>query len=364
MQLLAEFEHSREVLTWDENVYGEALLDHVRQLFQIPVSNSILLQKFDKDWDEWINLKFGDVLHDRTKLKCCVSVVATPTAPPESAVDSRPHSHASTNKEQQSIQPCSSSCCTASPAALLSIAESKMTEHLKGILDQGSDLNGPGMWQPKHELIQILADTLYCRVDTNPTTQIKTSLAKALVDKYPQLKNRIGKPESAWVMKINNALKTKRFKDPKVEVKKRKRKLQDETTEPQYNVHRGEIPGWQPDLPHNDSALLSQQKEMMKRLTNKKNKDTAQIKDLMDETYAHRRKLINDGADVSTIKEQYAALFCIEELYNEFNRLTGVNMDATFLKKFPSVATRLVAHANAKKKKTPDITRLLAERAR
>ena len=55
----------------------------------------------------------------------------------------------------------------------------------------------------------------------------------------------------------------------------------------------------------------------------------------MDETYDHRRKLINDGADVSTIKEQYAALFCIEELYNEFNRLTGVNMDATFLKKFP-----------------------------
>ena len=61
MQLLAEFEHSGEVLTWDENVYGEALLDHVRQLFQIAASNSILLQKFDKERDEWINLKFDDV---------------------------------------------------------------------------------------------------------------------------------------------------------------------------------------------------------------------------------------------------------------------------------------------------------------
>ena len=148
-------------------------------------------------------------------------------------------------------------------------------------------------------------------------------------------------------MKINKAFKTKRFNDPKVEVEKGKRKLPDETTEPQHNAHREATTGWQPDLPHNDSALLFQQKEMSKRLTNKNNKDAARIKDLMDETYTHRRKLINDGADVFTIKEEYAALFCIEELENEFTRLTGVNMDATFLKKFPSMATRLVAYANS-----------------
>ena len=129
-----------------------------------------------------------------------------------------------------------------------------------------------------------MPDTLYCCEDTNPTARIKTSLAEALVDKYPQLENRIGKLESACIIKINKAFKTKRFKDPKVEVEKGKRKLPDETTEPQHNAHREETPGWQPDVPHNDSALLFQQKEMIKRLTNKKHKDDPQIKDFMDET--------------------------------------------------------------------------------
>ena len=57
MQFLVEYETSREVINWDEDVYDEILLHHVRQTFKIHSDAPLLLQKFDPDWAEWINIK-------------------------------------------------------------------------------------------------------------------------------------------------------------------------------------------------------------------------------------------------------------------------------------------------------------------
>ena len=135
-------------------------------------------------------------------------------------------------------------------------------------------------WAPKHEFIQLLADGLYRR-DTNPSREVKIGLAKALVQKYPYLQNRIGAPHAAWVEKLNNALKGKRQADPGVQVRKRKREAKDTSFEPE--VKRAET-GWQPELPREDGALLFQQKEMMRRESTKKEKNKEKIKDLMDAT--------------------------------------------------------------------------------
>ena len=88
------------------------------------------------------------------------------------------------------------------PGAMLQEVERRMSKSLQAALAGGLELS----WSNKHELIQLLSDVLYHR-DSYPSKDMKNGIAKALVNKYPQLKNRLGGPECAWVKKINNGLK-------------------------------------------------------------------------------------------------------------------------------------------------------------
>lgn len=361
MKLLVEWQESREVLDFEMDVVhiDEGFKNRVIEALQIPaVNQTLILQQWDVNWNTHVNLKNGAPVLDGMALKCvlkqgeqeqdgyansavldAVQVAAIPPAVAEQGSSVRWSQH---NSE-----------------TLLKQVEQRLSTLTKKTLANGSDLS----WTAKHELIQTLSDTLY-KIDTNPTRQAKEGLAKALVTRFPKLKNRLGSPHSAWLEKLNNGLKALRAKDPEHKSPNRKKRNATGPCEDEPLVKRGEV-SWQPPLPHTDEVLLIQQKEVLKREHTKKEgcKDLGKIKELMTQTYGHRREFINGEPDVREVMEAYPALFTIPEITHEFQQLMHIDLDEVFLGKYPTTAAKLVLHASNIKRKSGDIDIILAKHA-
>lgn len=358
MQLLVQWQESREVMELEEHEtrVDDKLRKRIGEALKIPLVNqAIMLQKWDDSWNTYINIREGDLLVDRMLLKCVPSPV----------LKSHSNQDASDLPDAATAGPADSSCEIVRMSwssvnisdQLLQEVGNKMSLRLKKALEGDEKLE----WAPKHELIQLLCDVLY-KYDTHPSREARAGLAKALISKYQKLKNRLGEPHAAWMEKINNGLKSLRAKDPEVVVHTRKRKAAAKSND-EPPAKRGEV-SWQPALPHSDDILLFQQKELMKRDSSRANKDIDKIKELMMQTYAHRRHFINDGPKITDIMDEYPALFSIQEVSHEFHRLMHIDLDHAFFTTYPSIAAKLVLHAGNMRKKSTEVQSILTEHSK
>lgn len=95
-----------------------------------------------------------------------------------------------------------------------------------------------------------------------------------------------------------------------------------------------------------DDRTIADHANWMKNEALKKRQDFKKIETLMDLTFADRRKFILDFPTLNTVQEKYPCLFSREEIKNEFNRLSTVDISSKFLAQMKKYSLKILKLAN------------------
>ena len=344
MKFLVQYKESKKVLEYDKDpVVDDDFFSCVRLLFDMPSNSSIILQKFEAEWGEFINVEAGDTLPDKAKLNCLLH-----NLPQRGEADQFSQGAAAESQQPTPRRP--EGAFSASPVELFRTVQSRMSKRLTDALT----MEKFDQWQPKHELITLMADALYEK-DHYPPKFWREGLALELVKQYPVLKNRLGPCHAGWLLKIDNRLKALRASDPGEMMKKKRR-----STGPIPTPKRGiPLPGFESA----DEELLEQQRCLLVKEWQKRGKDEEKIQLLMVETFPLRRHVISDsdGLHAHHVKEAYPALFTASEIEREFQRMVRKELEETMMKTFPPLAAKLVLLASKKKKQSKQMEAVLAK---
>ncbi len=233
--------------------------------------------------------------------------------------------------------------------ASLAVMEKRMSTILLQSLQASEELS----WASKHELLQLLGDSLY--LDSKwPTKEAKEHLAKALVERYQHLRDRLGNGFSSWVLKLDNVLKNMRQRDPSTDVRHRKKRRLD--VEFVINQRLETQDGT--DMSENFEADKEVMKREMMKAEHTRNYEL--INSLMEATESQRNKMIAENAKVSSLKEHYPALFDIKIIQSEFKKKMKIDADKVLTETWGPMARKLIADQRKTNKK-PAVGVVLAE---
>ncbi|ELU01828.1 hypothetical protein CAPTEDRAFT_196584 [Capitella teleta] len=269
MKFLVEFGESREQ---DSPQVCTSLRADIKFLFGIRGLEDITLQRWDPEWEAFVNLKDGETLPDKAKLKCFIPLVhaAEKPAMTESTDSCILHTPPSFSVSSHSSD----------PKLLFNVVEARMSQRLKDTLVSGVLTE----WAPKHELINLVSDVLYS-IDKYPTKFVKNELIEEIINRYPCLRNKIGDPCQAWKMKIDNGLKQMRSKDRTLSTPRQKKRKALDFASPVRGEGASQLPPY-------DETLIEQQQQLMVRELKRGHPDEEKLQLLMQETYPHRRDVI------------------------------------------------------------------------
>lgn len=214
---------------------------------------------------------------------------------------------------------------------------------LREALDGEQDLS----WKLSSELVDHLANYAYS-FTRYPNKGQRIEICQSLISKFPHLKNNIGLGIGAWEVKLLNKLKKMRQNDPSLEVELNKIKRKSLTsTMPKkikLNPEKGEV-NWAPDhIEGEDDSSQSTHRQIMLEESKKANsfQDKVKIRSLMALTYSFRRSSINNKIPIQDLKDQYPIFFQVEEQFEEFERLTAINIKETFFSETASNGSKLL----------------------
>jgi hypothetical protein len=367
IKVSVEYGLARKLLSLETEKVDHDTFLAVSRLFSLNTQN-ILLQKFDTDFDCFLDLQLGDDIADKSKLKC---ILQEPSAIehqlPEQSVDLSTISVTGCFSPTLTSSPSTSGRVNvAKPANICSTvcgdlvaAENKMSDTLQVALASSCVLT----WSLKHELLMILGDIMY-KQDKYPDKTARQKLAQSLITKYPGLRERLGTGFDGWEKSIDNVIKAKRRADTSLAVTLLRTKrpkhvsLVDNCIK---KARRGEL-DWQPEMPASEDAeSIERHKQVMKKefAKNEQSRDSKLLETLMDVTYSSRRVLINSNAPVSKVLDEYPGLFSVHEIRNEFRRLVHVNSKQDFVQGLARCARKVVLLAQSKKKVCPEVKSIL-----
>lgn len=209
----------------------------------------------------------------------------------------------------------------------VSLPTESFSKPLLNALSEKKDLN----WTLSSELVEHLSRYIYS-YKKYPSKAERTEVCNVLISSYPYLKNDVGIGTGGWEVKILNKLKRLRQEDSSVEVKLNREKRKSE----KYNVpkkinlnpEKGEI-NWAPDHMSGEtekSQELHRQLLKEESLKNETLQNKTLIKSLMNITYSFRRDEINRKIPISRLIKEYPLFFQHQEQFDEFERLTAVNV--------------------------------------
>lgn len=189
----------------------------------------------------------------------------------------------------------------------------------------------------KMEILDKIAQAVF-EIKSYPEKDELESVASSLVLKYPCLKE----PGSVtgyegWKTRIKYKLGNYRAKlrqagCNEVAINK-KRTVEDEDDSPftLKKPKRGEV-NRIPDHPeHHDDSSLEEERVALVEEMKKKKKNMTLIRHKMDLTFSLRRREVVEGQPmVSEVQERWPALLSIEEISEEFHRITSKDLLGTF----------------------------------
>ena len=292
------------------------------------------LQKYDEDFQEYIDLEDISSIENKSKIKIMLKPHTVQTEQHMTFLEG-----CLFNNNENIIE-------EANPGYLdvvlnlkeqwpsvLKLPFNNFSRPLFEALEKKCDLN----WSLSSELVGHLATYAYT-FKCYPNKQERLQICEALIEKYPHLKCDIGTGIGGWELKLLNKLKKMRQSDNSLEVKlnREKRKLNNSLIpkKMKLNPEKGEV-NWSPD--HIEGETESSQnihKQIMQEESKKEyaSQDKLKLRALMSLTYSYRRNVINNKSPVSTLLEQYPIFFQEEQQFEEFHRLTSVNMKENFFK--------------------------------
>ena len=330
----------------------QSIKDVVAKSFDIDQTDSIFLQVFDKEWEEWIDITTENDVKDRSKLKCLLQSNLQPSGDVCQAQAN------ADSPIQVNDKPVSLRSKGPWPSEFL-IPKETFSKTLKLNLENKQYLP----WKLKTELMDRLADAIL-DYTAYPNTKQKRQVAQALVHEYPHLKECIGSGTDAWEEALRNKMKNIRrlIGTKEVSINKRKNNLTHAGSSPKVKrPKKGEV-NWQPDLPNSeDESSIQRHITFLKKESSKKFKDMDAIKKAMDITYPIRRQAINSDLPVAQLKDQHPCMFLEAEVFNEFYRLMNIDINKTFMKSFPQYADKVVRLAQQKKKQSKAISEVLSD---
>lgn len=190
-------------------------------------------------------------------------------------------------------------------------------------------------WSLSSELVSHLASYAY-NFKRYPNKMQRQQICESLIQTFSYLKNNIGLDIGGWELKLLNKLKKMRQNDTSLdtELNRLKRKSTSSTMRKKIklNLERGEV-NWAPDhIQGEDESSQRMHKQIMLEESKKSLsfQDKMKVKSLMALTYSFRRDIINKNATIRCLKEEYPLFFQNEEQFDEFERLTSINMKESF----------------------------------
>lgn len=286
------------------------------------------LQKYDEDFKEYVDLEDLSTLQDKSKIKI-IELVVNPFCEINnfpSNVSPTIVSQTITDAEVEVILDLRSQW----PASV-TLPITDFSKPLLKALEGEQELS----WSLSSELVSHLATYAY-KFKRYPNKVQRIQICEALIQTFPYLRNNIGLGIGGWELKLLNKLKKMRQNDTSLETElnRSKRKSIDSTMPKKIklNPERGEV-NWAPDhIQGEDEATQKMHKQIMleESKISLSHQDKIKLKSLMALTYSFRRNLINKNATIKYLKEEYPIFFQNEEQFDEFERLTSINMKESF----------------------------------
>lgn len=288
------------------------------------------LQIYDKGFNEYVDLEDLSTLEDKSKIKV-IDLAINPDSQRtnfSSSISAIALSQTIVDAEVDVILDLKSQW----PSSV-TLPITDFSEPLLKALENEQELN----WSLSSELVNHLASYAY-KFKRYPNKTQRMQICEVLVQTFPHLKNNIGLGTGGWELKLLNKLKKMRQNDTSLETQlnRSKRKVTGSTLPKKLklNPERGEV-NWAPDhIEGEDETTQKMHKEIMVEESKKSLsfQDKMKIKSLMALTYSFRRNLINENVTIRYLKEEYPIFFQNEEQFDEFERLTSINMKESFFK--------------------------------
>ncbi|GAA6219745.1 uncharacterized protein LOC110972297 [Lates japonicus] len=217
----------------------------------------------------------------------------------------------------------------------------------------------------KHDILEKLAETIY-GYKTYPIKEEFEVVAKALVAEHPCRKEQGSSSGcQGWINSLkfkmgNYRTKMRRLGRPDVTVNGGKNYADGEPSRKNIKKPRkGEI-NYLPEFPEGmDVARLEAVREAMVNEMQKKNPNDSLIRKNMDITFVLRKEeIVKNEPDISQTVQRWPALFTESQVYLEFNRVAGRNLEEEFFGVLDGLCPRLM---EIFKRKTGRIGKQLAD---
>ncbi|XP_039642002.1 uncharacterized protein LOC120549271 [Perca fluviatilis] len=185
------------------------------------------------------------------------------------------------------------------------------------------------------DILDSLAEAIFA-IKTHPTHGECVIVAKALVDKFPCLKEA-GSTCGWYAWRYSIYFKMGNFRQQlriagsvKLSVYKRGRSASADTRRPKKAM-RSEV-NFLPEPPQNRSLeMLEQDRRNLESEMMKRNVDWKKVDALMDGTFSLRRKeIIGEEPLVKDLKARWSALFTQRQIEAEFRRIVSMNLKQPF----------------------------------
>ncbi|XP_051519995.1 uncharacterized protein LOC127421196 isoform X1 [Myxocyprinus asiaticus] len=213
-------------------------------------------------------------------------------------------------------------------------------------MKDGSLLSNPSV---KSDILEKLAESIF-EYTAYPSSAQREQVVEALVQKHPCLKE----PGSfnglyGWNTRLkykmgNYRAKIRSIGCPELDANSIKRKAIDERT-PAKNVKKpkkAEV-NYLPPHPHGetDETLEKERVELLNEVKKRDNNQTVCLK--MQKTFSYRRKeIILKSLPVVHLKARWPALFQPSQIEEEFQRITTIRLQSTFMQKLDLYTPKLL----------------------
>lgn len=322
MKILLQYKSSAKIVELD---CGEQIYSLVEVTYNLP-QNSYNLKKYNSEFDEYID--FDDLSNICHKDKFKIEPSLSPIEPESTSeflafLDDNSENVNDSNVEvvlnlkkqwPQKIQ----------------LPVDDFSKALKCQLENKRDLN----WDLSKEMIGHLANYVY-QFNKYPNKLQRQQICLSLVEMFPYLKNDYGLGIGSLEIKLMNKLKRLRQSDGSLEVSMVKKAYQGRRIPRKIKMQerKGAL-NWAPDhfpCENETTQALHNQILMEEHSKDEGCQDKNKIKNLMALTYSFRRQVINNKTSVEEIMQKYPIFFQASEQFDEFLRLTSVNIREIFL---------------------------------
>ncbi|KAF1393416.1 hypothetical protein PFLUV_G00015480 [Perca fluviatilis] len=184
------------------------------------------------------------------------------------------------------------------------------------------------------DILDSLAEAIFA-IKTHPTHGECAIVAKALVDKFPCLKEA-GSTCGWYAWRYSIYFKVE------LSVHKRGRSASADTRRPKKAM-RSEV-NFLPEPPQNRSLeMLEQDRRNLESEMMKRNVDWKKVDALMDSTFSLRRKeIVGEEPLVKDLKARWSALFTQRQIEAEFRRIVSMNLKQPFLDRLDEFVPRFL----------------------